>query len=506
MRILLIIMFSCILGLSSLQAQIKTFDIKYPYDEYRGTGYGKLYQISPTRTLAMAANFNQTVTIFAFSPEGIAEQKWKSSFVLDVESALYRYDKQSNTLVLICVGTDSSITSIGQIHLLLFDSNLVEKSHVLLDSTITGIPTKFDIFPTSFYGIILHDSSMVWMSSAFAKKKGGKQMILRLSKTGEIISHTTIRDTTRFISHIPITQLTDGKILYLSFMSNYHRTPFTSDTAFNFADKPIVDSIDYPRANSVPTSDGGLCLGYYSVYPNTFIYTAIIEKYDKNFQKQWTTYVPGYSLDKEIVIIENKKGGYYVTTGGYDTAEMHKHPQYNDEQCFQDVVLNRIDTAGRLLFSAYYGSEVCLDVAYDMIQLSDGGILIAGAYNFRFYNSHCESLCTGNPEAWLIKVDTLGAPAKRIAVTGVEGNRVDRSEVLLFPNPASGLLTVEYGRTDYYISLEIVDLSGQTLQNILLENSLNRINVDISSLSSGNYYCRLKALSHTTTRPFIIQK
>ena len=73
----------------------------------------------------------------------------------------------------------------------------------------------------------------------------------------------------------------------------------------------------------------------------------------------------------------------------------------------------------------------------------------------------CELRCLGSSNVeWLFKIDSLGEPAKRKVVTNVEEEIVISNAVRLFPNPTSGILTVEFDRADYFTSIEIVDING----------------------------------------------
>ncbi|MBS1538372.1 MAG: T9SS type A sorting domain-containing protein, partial [Bacteroidetes bacterium] len=100
-----------------------------------------------------------------------------------------------------------------------------------------------------------------------------------------------------------------------------------------------------------------------------------------------------------------------------------------------------------------------------------------------------------------------GEPAKNKVVTGLkEKIGSTNNDIRLFPNPASGVLTVEFGRSHYFTSIEIIDGSGRILQTSPLESTAGRKNIDISMLTSGSYICRLREQSDVVSRPFVIQR
>jgi len=466
----------------------------------------------------MASNVGGSASILALNNDGTIEKRWSTNFRPRGSSRFYRYDHQSNTLVYLTnefISTPDGYRA--SIRLILLDSNLLEKSNLVLDSTVTGLATQFD-YNMNFKGMVLLDSSIIWMSYSDLRIKGKKQYILHISKEGKLISHSFISDTNQAVSYYPLWQLPTKELLFGNNIynpksnnhttGNFTRSILISDTAFNFATKPVIDTIDfYYGANVlIPTRDSGICLGYYNYIDGLKMEAAVIVKYDKNFKKQWTALVPGITSSIILLIVQSHSGDYYVATCGYDTVETRKHPNYS-KRCFQDIALSRIDSVGRVLFTAFYGSELCTETPFSMIQDIDGGFIVSGEYNVTESNSQCEVLCNELPQDWLFKVDSLGQPAKRIAVTGVQEKSMIGKEVQLYPNPASNVLTIDFGQMNEFSFIEILDVNGRIVQSSCIENKEQRkINIDISLLSSGSFYCRLKSSSNSITRPFIIQR
>ena len=276
-----------------------------------------------------------------------------------------------------------------------------------------------------------------------------------------------------------------------------------SDTAFTIDNHPIIDSATFDGI--ISTSDGGVLWAsyFYEFDTNTYPNGTAIVKYDKNFQKQWTSYVPGDSYSKRLQLIESRTGGYYITTSGYDTSLTKMHPKVFSF-CFLDIVLSRLDTSGKVKFSAFYGSEFCTESPDFLLEDLDGGLVIAGGYNQSPY-PNCEYLCDEKSSVWLFKVDSLCGPAKKIV--GVNEKNETTFGMKLFPNPTSGILTVELGKAGYYTSVEVLDLQGRVLYSSPIEDSKQQLaGVDISGFASGSYYCRLKAPQNLIVRPFVIQK
>lgn len=515
MRIIVIFILLVIIGILPIHAQIQTFDIKRTPSGEEPGGYGGFQQISPTRILVMAGNYNEKPYLLALNRDGTIEHQWRAPFLVDRSSMFYHFDKQSNTVVYLCSEylPNNIVPSQIRLRLVLLDSNLIMKSNIVLDSVVPGTQTILN-YNTRFQGVVLLDSSILLMSYNYASPKAEEQITLHLSREGNIIRRTTVIDTsgTAYNIHYPLFQMPSGEIVFKSRKNNTKNKSSissirTSDTSFNFSIKPIIDSLPYGSISKfIFTKDGGIAFAYYET-----IFEAFVVKYDKNFKKQWTTKVPGNGDHQILSLIESKNGGYYIATTAIDTMPIHNYPQFKETYpgCFEDIVLSKIDTSGRVLFSANYGSELCEEDFEDMMEdYIDGGVIISGSYNLPTPLGGCDEVsfaCGNNPYTeWLFKVDTLGQPAKRI--TGVHEEIGRANDIFLFPNPVSGILTVEFGKGDYFTSVEIIDLNGHIFKILPLEHNIDKINIDISTLSSGNYYCRLKARSYFTARPFTVQK
>jgi hypothetical protein len=71
----------------------------------------------------------------------------------------------------------------------------------------------------------------------------------------------------------------------------------------------------------------------------------------------------------------------------------------------------------------------------------------------------------------------------------------DENSIQLFPNPLHGECVVKF-KLNEYSSLEIYDLKGQTLKNILLPDGSNNKVLDFSGFESGTYLIKLKGINN----------
>ncbi len=90
-------------------------------------------------------------------------------------------------------------------------------------------------------------------------------------------------------------------------------------------------------------------------------------------------------------------------------------------------------------------------------------------------------------------------------ITGVdEKNISDRVE--LYPNPAIGSTTISFSNeTDQINSIEINDITGKIVKNILPESNQNLIQINIDSFSSGLYFVKLIGETSVMTKKLIVR-
>lgn len=71
--------------------------------------------------------------------------------------------------------------------------------------------------------------------------------------------------------------------------------------------------------------------------------------------------------------------------------------------------------------------------------------------------------------------------------------------LILFPNPATSLLTIAWSESDPYVNIELFDRFGRALRQTIAESLDSKRVLDVSSLASGIYFlrCTVKGKIHT---------
>jgi len=141
------------------------------------------------------------------------------------------------------------------------------------------------------------------------------------------------------------------------------------------------------QANSlIQTSDGGYAMAGGTDYDGVST-EAFLAKYDSAGTLSWSRTWGGTGFDTAHSLIQTSDGGYAIagTTSGYGAGG-------------NDAFLAKYDSSGTLSWSRTWGG-VITDIAYSLIQTTDGGYAIAGAtYNYG----------AGGNDAYLAKYDSSG--------------------------------------------------------------------------------------------------
>ena len=91
-------------------------------------------------------------------------------------------------------------------------------------------------------------------------------------------------------------------------------------------------------------------------------------------------------------------------------------------------------------------------------------------------------------------------------LTGL-GEAIENIQFEIFPNPAREKIQVAgHVLQDYGGKVEIYDLNGRKLLQKQINTRTEEIEIDISSLKSGVYFCRLISENKSATQKLIIQK
>jgi hypothetical protein len=265
------------------------------------------------------------------------------------------------------------------------------------------------------------------------------------------------------------------------------------------------------------TSDGGfLLLGWTYSYGEGQRDFYLI-KTDSLGNQQWQETYGGDGVEGGQSIMELADGNYLLIGGGSpDGVDSHgrlykvapdgamiwteNYSMQNGNSLFTSVELSdgslvstglttadgegnagwliKTDREGQELWQRKYNKNEHTDLFYSILHTEDGGFLLSGVAR----NSE-----TNSPDAWLLKVDSVGCTYADCLV-GVD--ELNNSKVVadVWPNPASQFINIAWQRQGE-AEIRLIDMSGK---EVLREQSFEQQEaIDVSGLPNGLYVLQL---------------
>lgn len=94
---------------------------------------------------------------------------------------------------------------------------------------------------------------------------------------------------------------------------------------------------------------------------------------------------------------------------------------------------------------------------------------------------------------------------KRISNKTVGVNELlTKEQIVVYPNPTSTVLSVEYKMFNGTIQVQITDVAGQEVKSVQMNSS--QMQIDISSLENGTYFVNLKTDKGIIARKIVVQR
>ena len=277
-----------------------------------------------------------------------------------------------------------------------------------------------------------------------------------------------------------------------------------------------------------PTSDGGYVISGITVDLNVDKYVALVIRTDNNGDTLWTRSYNTRENDFVNCIIQSAADDFLLAGYAFDSAlvlPIH-------------ASLINLDLNGEPQWAKSYGGAG-LEIFYDIIETVDGGFALTGHSNSfdtaegRLYfiktDASGSSFCN-DATATIVSVDipiTLSIPATvETTVAGTVGNpaftistggndstlcsSIGIEEIVsgmvmnVYPNPANDQIKIIYSGIAAK-NIEIFNLLGTKIMNVVPGKSYNEQTIDIGDLQSGIYFISLTSDNGTAVKKLIKQ-
>ena len=155
---------------------------------------------------------------------------------------------------------------------------------------------------------------------------------------------------------------------------------------------------------------------------------------------------------------------------------------------------------GSVGYRIYYGREwfyvseaTVVDVDANTTSYEMTGLEGATSYDVFVLNRCSDAILSGVTDG------------QRVTFTTAVGiDAVEEAALMLYPNPASGSVTLSLGGFEGQVCVQVVDMNGRTLATTYTSDSQTAL--DVSSLQPGAYFLRVTGSSQTAVRKLIIAR
>lgn len=155
---------------------------------------------------------------------------------------------------------------------------------------------------------------------------------------------------------------------------------------------------------------------------------------------------------------------------------------------------------GSVGYRIYYGREwfyvseaTVVDVDANTTSYEMTGLEGATSYDVFVLNRCSDAILSGVTDG------------QRVTFTTAVGiDAVEEAALMLYPNPASGSVTLSLGGFEGQVCVQVVDMNGRTLATTYTSDSQTAL--DVSSFQPGAYFLRVTGSSQTAVRKLIIAR
>ncbi|MBK0404380.1 T9SS type A sorting domain-containing protein [Adhaeribacter sp. BT258] len=180
---------------------------------------------------------------------------------------------------------------------------------------------------------------------------------------------------------------------------------------------------------------------------------------------------------------------------------------FNLKQLYKDSHLNtnfRVTVNGKQEGPTYtppFGGYDSLGATWDTIQINLEQYKHLGSIEIGLESSVKEEFANGNGTANLIdniEIFKVAGP------TGVKEN-ILQSNVVVFPNPSTGLFNLKVPATTRNYSVEVMDLTGKLVKQQTVTNNAGTSQLNLNGTAKGIYILKIASEGNVATRKLIVE-
>lgn len=170
-----------------------------------------------------------------------------------------------------------------------------------------------------------------------------------------------------------------------------------------------------------------------------------------------------------------------------------------------DIFVSKLDSSGNFIWADGFGSTG-YELGYSLAVDANANIYSTGYFlgtadfdpGLGIYNM----ICNGGDDVFILKLSGFS--------TGIIGNNNLPGEINIYPNPASGTVTIDFDLPKPgKVILEVFDLTGRyvsTIAHDVFVEDGNEVTWDASTINQGIYFIKMKADSYSEVKRISVIK
>ena len=263
-------------------------------------------------------------------------------------------------------------------------------------------------------------------------------------------------------------------------------------------DKTYGGNLEDDLKHVIQTTDGGYLLGGISrssisgdkTEPSRINYDYWILKLNSTGSLVWQKTIGGNAADYVSEVKQLQDGTYLVSGHSQSPISGDKTQNTNGDY---DIWLVNLSTTGQILKQNSIGGSLWEQETY-LHQLQDGNLVLFSNSNSNISGDKTDN-SRGSRDFWVFKTSTQ--------ILETQKNTFDRA-VTVYPNPTSGIFSLDLGRTHSEINVIITNTDGQIISKSTHQNK-QTLNLELKA-SPGVYLITVTTNDTKQTTFKIIKK
>ncbi len=222
-----------------------------------------------------------------------------------------------------------------------------------------------------------------------------------------------------------------------------------------------------------------------------------IVKYDASGNLLWAKRAGGNYTDAVLSVATDANGNVLIT-GQFKSATTFGTTTLTNANGvnYQDIFIAKYDASGNVLWAKSAGGNFD-DVGYSVSTDASGNVFMTGAFSTIITFGSTTLTNAGFRDIFIAKLDT-------VLVTGNNEIKNTDNGILLFPNPATNLFTINISSNYKKAEVTITDITGKIIYTATVTEQ-EKTEVNTKDFAAGVYLVQIQTTDFIETKKLIVK-